>query len=107
MHTCRRLVSTLHRNSIDHRRTTALASTRDTSAWEQSQARGQHDNLPVLTQSCRMSSVASLFYPGRKSFRSPYQEPNSQLGRAIREPSLPVGYIIPSVRNAWSDNRVP
>src|SRR5260370_36905193 len=61
MHTCRRLVSTLHRNSIDQRRTTALASTRGTSTWEQSQARGQHDNLPVLIQPCRMSSVASLF----------------------------------------------
>src|SRR5258708_20012595 len=61
MHKCRRLVSTLHRNSIDHRRTTALASTRGTSAWEQSQARGQQDNLAVLIQAWRMSSVASLF----------------------------------------------
>jgi hypothetical protein len=60
-------VSTLHRNSIDHRRTTALVSIRDTSAWEQSQARGHHDKVPVYNQHVPEGerSISTLFCPGR------------------------------------------
>ncbi len=43
----------------------ALASSRDTSPHT-IRGIGLHDNQPVLTQACRMSSVFSaLFYPGR------------------------------------------
>jgi len=89
------LVSTLHRNSIDHRRTTALVSTRDTSAWEQSQARGQHDNLPVLTQACRMSSVASfcaVFPWPRVHLCTSHQEPDNVPACGSLTVSLCLGY---------------
>jgi hypothetical protein len=44
-----------------------LVSIRDTSAWEQSQARGHHDKVPVYNQNVPEveRSISTLFYPGR------------------------------------------
>ncbi len=44
----------------------ALASSTDTSAWEQSQAIGHHDKVPVCTQNLPEAERSlTLFYPGR------------------------------------------
>src|SRR5713101_8091340 len=81
----------------------ALASSTDTS--------GQHDKLPVHTQTCRMCSVvrhrmcAVLPWPPGTLIPC-HQEPNYSFGGQCLN-RLSVGHIVPSADNGRSDHRVP
>src|SRR2546428_3276676 len=91
---------------------TALASSHDTSR-ESKDSTGHSDKMPVLPHRGRtlcekgalLDAYAVLPWPW-EPLCSTHQEPNWQLGRAFREPSLPVS-LRTFANHGWTNNRVP